>query len=173
MKSRLFLVLFFAAAVTGALGQSGVGAKFGARDPRTCASRKEPAKGAPTAGQLKEYFICDVERVTNSVSGDTLWLLTNVSVEVGKGRPFNIVTDSWPEIDPSQTVYPVRGGHTYFQCTALGKIGGDPGKNCFKYEQPHASGICYKSTFGDWHCKMSDNDATGTTMEKFPPPAGN
>ena len=176
MKSGLLFALLLAASASRAPAQTGVGAKFGARDPRTCASLKEPVKGAPAAEQLKRYFICGEEKVTNSIaSGDSLHLVTNVTLEVARGRPFNPATDSWHDIDVTQTVYPVRGGYTYFVCSTLARtaeIGGNPAKTCFKYEQPHAVGICYKNTFGDWRCKFSDADVTGTTMELFPPPAG-
>ena len=173
MNSSAILTLLLTAGATGAFAQNGIGAKFGARDPRTCKSKKEPAKGAPTADQLKEYFICEAEKADGySGTAQLLYLVTNVTLEVAKGRPFNMRTDSWPDIDPSQMVYPVRGSFTWWQCSVLGSIGGDPGKNCTKTEQPHASGMCFKTTFSDWHCPMSDIYNNGTTMERFPPPAG-
>ena len=81
-----------------------------------------------------------------------------------------MVTDSRPEIDPSQTVYPVRGSYTWYQCVIVGKILGDPGKNCAKYDVRTAAGIAYKDAFGDWHVKMvggHDSDRT-----RYPPPTG-
>ena len=166
-----------------ALAQSGVAAQFGARDPRTCSSRREPSKGAPSGDQLTRYFICDEEKVTKSIaSGDLLYLLTDVNVEVGKGRPFDMGTDAWPDVDPSQTVYPIRGRYTSWQCGALGTHGNEPGHSCDKLEQPHAKGICYKDTFADWHCKFSDPGQTSTTNGcpggggatscRLPPPTG-
>ncbi len=171
--TNLLLAFLTLAAALPALAQPGIGAKFGSRDPQTCASQKEPARGAPTGAQLREYFICDSERVTGSASSSRLlYLVTGVNVEVAKGRPFNMATDSWSDIDTSQMVYPVRGAYTQWQCVELGKINGDRGKNCTKWEYPHASGVCYKSTFGDWHCKLYDKDSPGPGMERYPPPAG-
>ena len=173
MNSRAILTLLLTAGGTAAFAQSGIGAKFGARDPRICKSQKEPARGAPTADQLKEYFICESEKTAgDSGSAQLLYLVSNVTLEVAKGRPFNMLTDSWTDIDPSQTVYPVRGGFTGWQCSRLGSINGNPGKNCTKTEQPHASGMCFKTTFSDWHCKMLDINNDGGSMERFPPPAG-
>ena len=52
--------------------QTGVGAKFGARDPLTCASTKEPSKGAPSPEQAKQYVRCHWEKVE---AGNSLFLL--------------------------------------------------------------------------------------------------
>jgi hypothetical protein len=160
------------------LAQPGSGARFGARDPHTCGSRKEPARGAPTAAQLTQYFICDNEFFQPaSATGPLLYLIDNAKVEVGKGRPFSIVTDAYTDVDPSQTVYPIRGSYTQYQCSVPQPPSAPfnapkAGKNCFKYEAPAATGICYKSTFGEWHCKMC---CTGSSsgkggVELFPPP---
>jgi hypothetical protein len=165
------------------VAQPGAGAKFGARDPRTCSSRNQPAKGAPTAAQLRQYFICQEEGVTKSYSGSvTLNLLTDVVVQVGNGRPFNIATDSWPDVDPSKTVYPIRGGYTQWSCGVLGEDGYVAGHSCNRVLQPHASGICYMDSFGDWQCKFMDGNAAisnacpgggGATECLLPAPTGN
>lgn len=153
------------------LAQTGVGKQFGSRDPRTCTSRKEPVKGSPTAAQLQQYFICDQEVVRRSAtSGDLLYLVTDVKLEVGKGRPFSLATDAVENIDPAQTVYPVRGTYAWWQCSAIGSINGQPGKNCVKDEMTEASGRCYKSTFGEWHCLMFGGGPHDST--RYPPPAG-
>ena len=163
----------------GAFAQKGSGAKFGARDARTCPSPKEPVKGAPNAAQLKQYVICGLESMKPAgSSGALLYLAGNVKVEVGKGRPFNIVTDSWPEVDPSQTVYPIRGTYMQWQCKVpeapIPGVGNAPlaGKNCFKYEtMSTAAGVCYKDTFGDWHCKICCAvSSSGSRVEFVPPP---
>ena len=97
-----------------------------------------------------------------SPENDQLWLDTNVRVEVGKGRLFNIVTDSsctpCKEIDPSQLVYPIRGSYTAWECVSVHPccgIGVAPGKNCVKAENPGATGMCFKTAFGDWRCVMA------------------
>ena len=85
--SRCFFTVLVAAAAQFSYAQ-GVGAKFGARDPHTCSSRKEPVKGALTAEQSRQYFICDQERVWTGAT-TFLNLVTDVKVEIGKGRPLN------------------------------------------------------------------------------------
>jgi hypothetical protein len=174
------LVIALSVAAVEALAQKGSGASFGARDARTCPSRKEPRNGAPSAAQLKQYVICDSEHFQAAgASGALLYLVGNVSIEAGKGRPFNILTDSWPDVDPSQTVYPIRGTYMQWQCSEPRKpipgVTNAPvaGKNCFKYETPSpASGIAYKDTFGDWHTKICCVvSSSGSRVEYVPPPS--
>lgn len=172
------LFLLATLATPCAFAQKSVGVKFGAPDPRTCSSRK--ANGAPTAAQLAQFFICDTEKMTPStVSGDLLYLVGNLNLQVGKGRPFNVNTDSWSDVDPSQTVYPIRGNYTEWQCLEPDPhpIGNAPraGKNCFKYDAPGATGVCYKDTFGDWHCKFccATVGSGQGGVEFFPPPSAN
>ena len=170
--------------VTGAFAQDkkGIGARFDTRDPTSCASRKEPAKGALTADQAKQYWLCEAEYMekAGSPENDQLWLDTNVHVEVGKGRPFNIVTDSGctpcTDIDPSQPVYPIRGSYTAWKCVSVHPCCGinvAPGKNCFKGENPAATGMCFRSTFGDWHCVLSLGMFEGNGLYNLPGPKGN
>ena len=183
MKIRsVAVVCVLAHCVVGALGQSGAGAKFGARDPRTCASRKDPVKGAPSADQLKRYFICDAEGVNYAWGPGALTLVTDVTVEVGKGRPFNMALDSFPGIDPTQTIYPIRGKYTFWSCGELGKDGNEPGHSCLnKNQHDNAEGICYRDSFADWHCKFLGKTQTftnacpgtgGATACRIPPPTG-
>ena len=174
------LAIALSVAAISAFAQKGSGGKFSARDARTCPSRKEPRNGAPSAAQLKQYVICDMEYVQAAgASGALLYLVGNVNIEVGKGRPFNILTDSFPDVDPSQTVYPIRGTFMQWQCAEPQKpipgVTNAPvvGKNCFKYETPStASGISYKDTFGDWHTKICCTvSSSGSRVEYVPPPA--
>jgi hypothetical protein len=174
MHHRLLACLSVAVALIPAAAQAqrGVGAKFGARDPRTCATLKDPARGAITADQAKRYFICESELVARAAGGgDLLYLVSDVNIEVGKGRPFLESTDAWPNIDPAETVYPIRGSYVVWQCVPLGAINGEPGQNCSRSAEPHATGICYKDTFRDWHCeKFMDINTVGDGMKRYPPP---
>ncbi len=171
MKRIIFSLMALALAAA-ALAATGDGKKFGARDPRACPSLKEPTRGAPSAAQVKQILSCQAEGLQHSGAvGDLLYLVTDVTVEIGKGRAFNILTDSFNSIDPSQTVYPIRGTYTAFQCGVSGSIGAPAGKNCARNPPVPMTGSCYKDTFGDWHCnlccQMGSNQRTG-----FPPPTG-
>jgi hypothetical protein len=159
--SVLAITLLLGVTGTFAQDKKGQGARFDTRDPTSCASRKEPTKGALTADQAKQYWLCEAEVMVKAGSpeNDQLKLRTNVIVEVGKGRPYNINTDSDSiEIDPSQTVYPIRGSYTGWICGSvhpLGAVGIAAGKNCVKAENPGATGTCFKTAFGDWRCVMA------------------
>ncbi len=67
-------------------------------------------------------------------------------------------------IDPTQTVYPIQGSYTVWKCGPSGYLGNQTNRFCFnKTEEPHAEGICYKNSFGDWHCVMTDLKTAKTT----------
>jgi hypothetical protein len=139
--------------------------KYGTRDPATCATRTAP----PNAQTAARYFICDAEHE----SGDAMYLVNNVKVQVApKGRPFNMRTDSWPGVDPSQPIYDIRGSFRNYQCSAKNSLSWEnhPGQACAYGDQPNATGECYRDTFADWHCKMLDVDHAGLTVMVSPPP---
>lgn len=139
-----------------------VGAKYASRNPHNCASRSAPESGAISAAQAKQYFQCDSEKeVAYSSGSSTLTLVTNVSVQVGGGRPFMMRNDATGDntndgIDPHFTVYPIRGSFVNWSCSPLSSYGVEPGKNCIRQAMPHATGICFMSSFHEWHCHMQD-----------------
>jgi len=137
---------------------NGIGAKYGTRDPRTCASSVAPPHGPPSAEQARQYVICELEH------GDGLrpaFLVTNVKVQVTSvPHPPNQLTLelSAARIDPREPIWDIRGSFTGYQCFALSSLtaGNDFARthNCWVLDQPKATGYCYKDTFGDWHCGM-------------------
>jgi hypothetical protein len=170
---KLALLLTLTATALTVFAQPGSGARFGARDPKVCASTKEPKRGAPSPDQLKQYVICQSEKFTGTPgTGQLLYLMSDVTVEVAKPRPFQMRTDAWSDIDPSEPVYPIRGSYVSWQCAVIGSINGDRGKNCSRTDGPNAKGICFKTTFGDWQCKFLDGNSS-SPMQRFPPPTGN
>jgi hypothetical protein len=171
LTTNAFSALLMAFAGTSLWAQSHPGAEFGARDPAVCASRKSPAKGAPTVDQAKTYFSCDSEGFTPFVfggSGAKLYLVTEVKIEVASSpRPFNILTDVDSAIDPKQPVYNIRGSYAGYWCKTPGAGGGGSypiGKNCTRSAYSNAGGMCYKDTFADWHCILS----TGPPPSEIP-----
>jgi hypothetical protein len=151
----------------------GPGSRYGTREPKTCVSRKEPAGWALSPVQARQYFICEVE--VEGVTG--LVLVTNVSIEVAPGRAYNHNTDSGHfGIDPKQTVNDIRGSYTHYDCNqpvarenAFART-----HNCSAFDEPAAQGLCFKDTFGDWHCIMHDLHADiMNPRQHVLPPAGN
>ena len=129
--------------------------KYGARDPRTCDNTIAPRRGAMTAALAKQYFICQAE----GVSGAYLYLVENEKVEVGGGRPYSRNADlGVPDINPKVPIYPIRGSYTRYLCLPedAGTNSGAPGKNCGVQIYRKSTGECYKTTFGDWRCSMTN-----------------
>src|SRR5262249_35686950 len=93
--------------------QPGVGTVYGTRNPITCKSTKEPLKGGLSTQQAALYVRCGREGI-ESDSHHNLFLLENVQLEVGKGRPYE-AADHANDIDPAQLVYPVRGVMDVYQ----------------------------------------------------------
>lgn len=158
-----------------ATAQAGVGAHYGARDPRTCASQTAPSRGAIAAALAAQYFVCAEEQDYRG----NLILVDDVRVQVGGGRPY----DYWPDhrktgIDTGQPVYAIRGSYVRYSCdpphAATPGVYGGPstvGANCRAYDNPHAEGECYKNTAGVWYCNMRDPNAPITpSRERVPPP---
>ena len=146
----------------------GIGAKYGSRDPQTCANTKSPAKGAITAAQAAKYVVCAQDGEQSSL----LYLVENVKVSVGGSRAYNSFSDSYAtSIDTNAPVYPIRGSLDKYQCD---KVSSDNAKrNCTLYHEPKAEGKCYKTTFGDWYCSMHDLSNNQSNIEyNMKPPGG-
>ena len=128
--------------------------KFGTRDPRTCANTKAPARGVITAALAIQYFICQKEKV----SGSYLDLVENVKIEIGGGRPYSRTDQGFSDVNVKVPLYPIRGSFKQYTCEVedpnynVSK----PGQNCTTWEKRKATGYCYKTTFGDWRCDMTD-----------------
>lgn len=146
--------------------------RFGTREPRTCADTKAPTKGAITATLARKYLECQMEYLSGS---GELYLVENVKVEVGGGIPYSAIRGqrSLMEIDVNHPVYPIRGSFVLYQCkNKLTAYSGPPNTNCTTYNNPKATGYCYKTTFGDWKCFMSDpasNNAANIRHNVAPP----
>lgn len=158
----------------GAQAGKGLGADYGARDPRTCKDTKQPIKGAISAAQAQEYVICAREGVATG----SLHLVEDLKVEVGKGRPYSTANGPWAtDIDTSATVYPIRGSFKNYICQPHHSNPAVPqydniGKNCSLYDSPVAEGVCYKTTFGDWKCEMAPEHVDWRNAQRNVAPPG-
>jgi hypothetical protein len=133
--------------------------RFGARDPRTCEDTKAPARGAITAALALKYLNCQMEGIWSN----DLYLVENVKVEVGGGTSYAAIRGQYSldQIDVRFPVYPIRGSFLKYQCQdPQTAYVGPPNTNCITYNNPKATGYCYKTTFGDWKCNMADRSAT-------------
>lgn len=149
---------------------NGIGTKYGTRDPQTCADTKAPARGPISAALAKKYFICQQE----GARGDELYLVEDVRLEVGAARPFDPHAINMSDADTRSPIYPIRGSFTEYQCSEQGtdERFSNVGKNCNRYEEQKASGLCYRTTFGDWKCSMYDNSMSSDNKSFGVPPPG-
>lgn len=137
--------------------EQSIGEIYGSREPRTCADTKAPARGAITAALALKYLNCQMEYI----SMRHLYLVENVKVEVGGGIPYAAIMGqrSFSEINVRVPVYPIRGSFLQYQCKdPIREHVGPPNTNCNTYNNPNATGYCYKTTFGDWKCAMTDGN---------------
>jgi hypothetical protein len=167
---RFTLTMAFAMISTAVVAQQSLSVKYGSREPRTCASKKEPTKGVLSAEQANKYLVCYLE---GEIGSNNLYLLEDTKVEVGKGTPFlQIPFNQRPgTADPNGMVYQIRGSYKKFQCGVQHSDGFlmNAGKNCSSYDNPKATGSCFRDNFGDWICNMADLSGLLGTHDQPPP----
>lgn len=119
---------------------------YQARAPRTCTSVTAP----PSASQATVMVQCTMD----TLSATGLGLTQDVKLDIGKPRPFVYWTDAGLSgIDLKATVYPLRGRYTGYFCRLISNMA-PVGQSCIKSVVPVAEGWCWKTSFGDWKCKM-------------------
>jgi hypothetical protein len=151
------------------------------RIPRTCPSLKNPKKGAPSIEQAKMYFMCDSEWESGTVGTgsipSSLWLVDDLTLEVAsRSRPFNQSDLSFMMVrdgarvgmDTTKPVYEIQGSFTRYICSDMSR-GRRVGKNCVVSRYTNGAGICFKTTFDDWHCRMTGAKKTKISPGMPPP----
>jgi hypothetical protein len=134
--------------------------EYQARAPRKCAAVTKP----PTAAQATVMVQCTMD----GLSATGLGLIQDVKLEMGSSRPFVYWTDAGLDgIDLNAKVYPLRGSYTGYFCTLVSASLNGPGQNCIKSVVPVAQGWCWKTSFGDWKCKLQGG---APKMENGAPP---
>ena len=121
--------------------------EYDARAPRICSKVTK----APSAVQAAVLVQCTMD----AVSATGLGLIQDVRLEMGSSRAFVYYSDAgFAGIDLNAKVYDLRGSYTSYFCSLVASSLNGPGKNCIKSAVPAAQGWCWKTTFGDWKCKM-------------------
>jgi hypothetical protein len=169
MKTQTWLALvILGGAGMLAYGQPGAGKPYDTRDPFACKSKKEPAKGAPSASQVKDYVLCTNEKI----AGGYIGLFQNLQVEIGTSRPYSAWSDSGnSSIDNFQPVFPIRGSAEFYSCRPPGSMGSPAGQNCQMTKGFTFKGTCFKTTFGDWSCPIQGTSPPFAGVQNnIPPP---
>jgi hypothetical protein len=119
---------------------------YQARAPRTCTAVTKP----PSAAQAAVMVQCTMD----ALSYTGLGLIQDVKLQMGSSRPFVYWTDAGLDgIDLKADVYPLRGSYTGYFCRLVSNMA-PAGQSCIKSVVPVATGWCWKTSFGDWKCKM-------------------
>jgi hypothetical protein len=136
---------------------------YQSRNPRKCAEVTTP----PTVAQAMALVQCSTESDTTGSSTPLITLVTDLQMQLGAPRDYMAGTDGWSDIDVRAKVYPVRGQGTMWQCSPVAQYG--VGQNCVNYPAgPGGQGSCYKTTFGDWTCRMTTGSAHQVQKLKGP-----
>ena len=134
-------------------------ALFGTRNPRQC----EPVKHKPSEAEAAALIQCALD----SQSHDYMTLYNNITVSMAGSRVYQFRSDSGnSDIDTTSPVYPIRGVMDQYVCHQAGELAAD--KSCLITHMAKASGSCFKTTFGDWHCSMLDLNTTPGTNGPAP-----
>lgn len=121
-------------------------AKYQARGPRKCSTVNKP----PTVSQAAAMVQCSMDGL--GTTGLTLY--QDIKIEMGTPRPFASNTDAGlAGIDRSAQVYPLRGSYTEYFCISIGN-GVPAGHSCNRSAVPQANGWCWKTSFGDYSCRL-------------------
>lgn len=132
---------------------------FKTRGPRTCNS----VTSVPTVAQIPALIQCESE----NKSAYNIYLVTNIKVQAGGFRKYSPTLDAYAtSIDTDAKVMPIRGSMVTWLCS---QDRDNPGANCAKVNKPQSEGKCFKTTFGDWKCGMSDTNHIDMEYHLAPP----
>jgi hypothetical protein len=129
---------------------------YQSRAPRTCSS----VTSAPSVAQAAVMVQCTMD----ATSAFGVGLVQDVKIEMGKARPFVYYSDAGLSgVDLTAQVIPLRGSYTSYLCNTISNMS-TPGKSCMKSPVPMAVGACWKTSFGDYKCKLQG--APGGSLPK-------
>jgi len=161
------LCLFGLGGASGAFAAEGSGLDWGARDPTPCVALTQSAP--PSAEQAASLVRCTGEI---ALEGGTLSLMENVRVQVGGPVPYLAMYNRYvmQDADTEADTYPIRGSFTWSTCKTRhdAAIYGNPDMNCAETDVSAAEGLCWKTRFADWRCRMTG--ASGPAREPTAPP---
>lgn len=129
---------------------------YQSRAPRKCSA----VTSAPSVAQATVMVQCTMD----ATSAFGVGLVQDVNIEMGKARPFVYSSDAGLSgIDLDAKVYPLRGSYTGYLCNQISNMS-PVGHSCMKSPVPMAVGWCWKTSFGDYKCKLQG--APGGSMPK-------
>jgi hypothetical protein len=145
------------------------------RTNRTCPSRVNPQRGGISLEQAKTYFICRYETFTGPRGkiGSSYNFVDNLKMQMAAARPptsADLGLGYKEDINLKQPVYPIKVSYTGTGCPAYNsqsQIGEAAQGKCLVRDEVTGVGICFRSNFGEWHCKTRP---TGSTEMRWAKP---
>jgi hypothetical protein len=136
-------------------------AAYQSRAPRTCTSVTSP----PSVSQAAVMVQCQMD----ALSAFGVGLVQDVKIEIGKSRPFLYSSDAGLSgVDLTAAVYPLRGSYTAYLCNTISNMA-VPGQSCTISPVPQAVGWCWKTSFGDYKCKLQGAPGGSLPKSSFGP----
>ena len=128
---------------------------------RTCPSRTSPQRGAISLAQARAYFICRYETFNGTLGeiSASFHYINDLKMQIAGARTptsADLALGYREEIDLKQPVYPIKVNYSSASCSGYNLSYPNPetdGK-CSVRDEVKGVGICFRSNFGEWHCKM-------------------
>jgi hypothetical protein len=127
---------------------------------RTCPSRVNPTRGGISLEQARTYFICRYESFTGPLgkNGSSYSFVDDLKMQMAAARRPNGADHALgheEDINLNQPVYPIKVSwrSTYCDARNPGDYGAGNDRMCLVRDEVKGVGICFRSTFGEWHCK--------------------
>jgi hypothetical protein len=144
------------------------------RTNRTCPSRVSPQKGRISLQQARTYFICRYEIFTGPLGkiGSSYTFVDNLKMQMAAARTptrADLGLGYKEDIDLKQPVYPIKVSYTATNCPAYNnqsQQGEAANGNCLVRDEVTGVGICFRSNFGEWHCKTRPTGSTEVRWAK-------
>jgi hypothetical protein len=143
------------------------------RTNRTCPSRVNPQRGGISLEQARTYFICRYEGFYGLLGKNrsNYNFVDDLKMQMAAARPptsADLGLGYEEDINLNQPVYPIKVSYRATFCDARypGDYGAAREGMCQVRDEVKGVGICFRSNFGEWHCKMR---STGTPLRYAKP----
>jgi hypothetical protein len=134
---------------------------------RTCPSRVNPTRGRLSLEQARAYFICRYETFTGPLgkNGSSYNFVDDLKMQMAAARPptgADLALGYEEDINLNQPVYPIKVSYRDTDCDARnpGDYGAAREGMCTVRDEVKGVGICFRSNFGEWHCKTRPMGST-------------
>jgi hypothetical protein len=143
------------------------------RTNRTCPSRVNPQRGGISLEQARTYFICRYERFNGLLGkGNSSYsFVDDLKMQMAAARPptrADLGLGYQEDINLNQPVYPIKVSYRGTFCDARNpeSLREDRKGACLVTDEIKGVGICFRSTFGEWHCKTRPTGSTANYRAK-------